>query len=383
MPVKRSPFRAAGFKQREGRSLSFRKPWGKNIVRGEEFNSILEGAFPIALAAARGIERTAGSIGLLRTEIIKGRVTSEEFFRGILAGGDEIDRQFALTTPTIGQAFTVINTGLVRSAEALNTISAPLAGFIRDVGLAITAMAGVEQQELVTPEQVGRIEFITDAIEGLRTTVVLLAATLGGRLLQSLVNSTAALGSQRAALIANLQASQATAALEARRAAQLVNRTRLELQAAAGTNAAAGAQLRLFQTTNALTGATDRLSAAQARLAAATSVSGRALSFLGGPAGVALLAAAAIFEITRRVREADEALRRALPSIENYRMSLENLTTAQLETQGIRDRRSVAKYQGRNTADAIRFGSVFGDDSLEGSGLRCRCALPRSARSRD
>ena len=110
-----------------------------------------------------------------------------------------------------------------------------------------------------------------------------------------------------------------------------------------------GAQLRLFQATNALTGATDRLSAAQGRLAAATSVSGRALSFLGGPAGVALLAAAAIFEIARRVREADEALRRALPSIENYRMSLENLTTAQLESGGFG-----IEDQLRNTRDEIR-----------------------------
>ena len=142
-----------GIQEARGALTQLSQSLGQNIVRGEEFNSILEGAFPIALAAARGIERTGGSIGVLRTEIIKGRVSSEEFFRGILAGGAEIDRQFALTIPTIGQAFTVVNTGLVRASEALGTIAAPLAGFIRDVGLAITAIAGVEQQQIATPSR--------------------------------------------------------------------------------------------------------------------------------------------------------------------------------------------------------------------------------------
>ena len=35
---------------------------GTDIVRAEEFNSILEGAYPIALAAARGIDEASGSL---------------------------------------------------------------------------------------------------------------------------------------------------------------------------------------------------------------------------------------------------------------------------------------------------------------------------------
>ena len=147
-----------GLQTARGALTQLSQTLGQSIVRGEEFNSILEGAFPIALAAARGIERVGGSVGKLRTEIIEGRITSEEFFRGILAGGEEIDRQFELTTPTIGQAFTVLRTGLIRSAEALNEISAPLAGFIRDVGLAVTVLGGVEQQQIITEEQTERIE---------------------------------------------------------------------------------------------------------------------------------------------------------------------------------------------------------------------------------
>ena len=99
-------------------------------------------------------------------------MTSEEFFRGILAGGEEIDRQFALTTPTIGQAFTVLRTGLIRSAEALNEIAAPLAGFIRDIGLTVTVLAGVEQQQIVTAQQSERIEAITTTFQVLRVAAI-------------------------------------------------------------------------------------------------------------------------------------------------------------------------------------------------------------------
>ena len=178
-----------GLDTARGALLQLSQTLGQTIVRGEEFNSILEGAFPIALAAARGIERVGGSVGRLRTEIIEGRVTSEEFFRGILAGGEEIDRQFALTTPTIGQAFTVLRTGLIRSSEALNEIAAPLAGFIRDVGLAVTVLAGVERQQIITEDQTERIEAITTAFQVLRVTVISLALVLAARLVRSLAVS--------------------------------------------------------------------------------------------------------------------------------------------------------------------------------------------------
>ena len=89
-----------GIAQARGALTQLSQTLGQSIVRGEEFNSILEGAFPIALAAARGLDAAGGSVGRLRTLVIEGRVSSEEFFRAIWRGGGEIDQQFALTTPT-------------------------------------------------------------------------------------------------------------------------------------------------------------------------------------------------------------------------------------------------------------------------------------------
>ena len=229
-------------------------------MRGEEFNSILEGAFPIALAAARGIERTGGSIGRLRTEIIEGRVSSEEFFRGILRGGAEIDAQFALTVPTIGQAFTVLRSGLIRASEELVNFSGPLAEFIRDIGLAISVMAGVERQQIVTPEQEARVMSITASVEALRVVVLATAVVFAGRFVRAL----------GAALV------------------------QIRFTATAMTSLRAG------------------------------------LSLLGGPTGVAFLAAFAIYEFVSSVRAQRAALRETVPDLDSFRESLERLTNAQL-----------------------------------------------------
>ena len=87
--------------------------FASGIVRAEEFNSILEGAFPLAQAAARGLDEASGSVARLRNLVIEGKVTSEAFFNAILKGGEGIDAQFANTQVTISQATTNINNSLI------------------------------------------------------------------------------------------------------------------------------------------------------------------------------------------------------------------------------------------------------------------------------
>ena len=87
--------------------------FASGIVRAEEFNSILEGAFPLAQAAARGLDEASGSVAKLRNLVVEGKVTSEEFFAAILKGGEGIDTQFENTQITISQAATNINNSLI------------------------------------------------------------------------------------------------------------------------------------------------------------------------------------------------------------------------------------------------------------------------------
>src|SRR5690606_33276322 len=69
-----------------GALLQLSQAMGSGIVRAEEFNSILEGALPIAQAAAAGIEEAGGSVAKLRQLVVDGKVSSEAFFRGFEAG---------------------------------------------------------------------------------------------------------------------------------------------------------------------------------------------------------------------------------------------------------------------------------------------------------
>lgn len=103
-----------------GALLQLSQSLGAGIVRAEEFNSILEGAFPIALAAANGLDAAGGSVARLRQLVIEGKVSSDDFFQAILSQTDELEAAFANTTPTISQAFTVLRNNLVATIGELD-----------------------------------------------------------------------------------------------------------------------------------------------------------------------------------------------------------------------------------------------------------------------
>lgn len=86
---------------------------GSGIVRAEEFNSILEGAFPVAQAAARGIDEAAGSVSRLRRLVIEGKISSEEFFNAILSQSEAVEEQLGGAVNTVGQSLTVLRNNLI------------------------------------------------------------------------------------------------------------------------------------------------------------------------------------------------------------------------------------------------------------------------------
>ena len=114
--------------------------FSSGIVRAEEFNSILEGAFPLAQAAARGFGETGISVGKLRNLVVEGKVSSEEFFKAILKGGEGLQAQFETTVPTVGQALTVLNNAFISFVGQVNEASgatASLAELLIDVATAL------------------------------------------------------------------------------------------------------------------------------------------------------------------------------------------------------------------------------------------------------
>jgi tape measure domain-containing protein len=113
-----------------GALLQLSQAMGAGTVRAEEFNSILEGAFPIAQAAARGIDAAGGSVAKLRQLVVDGKISSDEFFRAILSQTDQLEAAFANTVPTIAQAFGQLSdsfTMFIGQADSATGVSALLA----------------------------------------------------------------------------------------------------------------------------------------------------------------------------------------------------------------------------------------------------------------
>lgn len=90
-----------------GALLQLSQAIGMGTVRAEEFNSMLEGGYPILVAAARGIEETGGSVMKLRQMMLAGELSSKKFFEAILSQSDNLEKVFGRTVPTLSQAVRV------------------------------------------------------------------------------------------------------------------------------------------------------------------------------------------------------------------------------------------------------------------------------------
>lgn len=163
-----------------GALLQLSQALGSGVVRAEEFNSILEGALPLAQAAARGIDGYSGSVAALRAAVVEGEITSREFFEGILKGGTQTIEQAENATLTLAGAFTVLKNELtlyIGEASRSNGITATLSDAIRSLA---------ENLDRIIPAITAIIALI-----GARYTGLLLAAT-GATIANAAANAQAA-----------------------------------------------------------------------------------------------------------------------------------------------------------------------------------------------
>lgn len=118
----------------QGALLQLGQALGSGVVRAEEFNSILEGALPLAQAAARGIDGYGGSVSKLRAAVADGKITSQQFFAGVLKGGIQTIKDADKATLTLAGAFEALSSKLTvyvgQSAEA-NGVTGALAGGLK------------------------------------------------------------------------------------------------------------------------------------------------------------------------------------------------------------------------------------------------------------
>ena len=87
---------------------------GSARVQAEEFNSVNEGARPILIAVANGLDKAGGSVNKLKQLVNAGEVSGRQFFEAFLKGLPTIQAMAANATQTIDQGLTRVNNAFTR-----------------------------------------------------------------------------------------------------------------------------------------------------------------------------------------------------------------------------------------------------------------------------
>lgn len=165
---------------------------GQARVQAEEFNSINEGARPILMAVAAGLDEAGGSVSKLKALVNEGAVSGRQFFQAFLKGLPQIEKMAANSTQTIEQGITKVNNAFTRyigETDASLGASQRLVGGLNALAdnFDQTADIVLKVAGVIAGALVGRSVGLMIAKLGLATTVVArfaaalrAASTMGG-----------------------------------------------------------------------------------------------------------------------------------------------------------------------------------------------------------
>lgn len=300
-------------------------------LRGDEFNSVNEqgNRLMIALADSMGV-----SIGELRNMAAQGKLTTDVIVNGLLSQGDKIGQEFAKTTGTISQSLEVANNNITKFFGENATVKTGVKIFSESVislsenldslGTVLTVVAG-----FMGSRYVGALAMATSAkvadIAASRQQVIAENQTAQAALVAANSVQRKALADKEAAL-SSLALAQAEYNVAKGSAAEMLA---LDALVAAKSRASA-ASLALAQAENAQAAASARAATAASAASVGMGLARGALSLIGGPAGAAMLAGAAIFYFWQKAQQAREEALRFADSLDKVNASMKAMNNTQL-----------------------------------------------------
>lgn len=245
--------------------LQFSQALGSGVLRGDEFNSVMENSPGLAKALADGLQVP---ITALRGMAETGQLTADKLINALGKAAPEVAKQFAQLPVTVGQAFTQLNNEFTRyigEADAAGGATAKLAA---------------------------SIQFAAENFKPLAETALILAGVYGVTLLQGLVKSGAAmldnavaaraqaLAQQQAriAAVETLQTELQVARVRAITTKQLIEEARLQQALATTDKQQAIAVKQLEKSMLDYHNAVNLVNSKQAALAAATTSTATAMT---------------------------------------------------------------------------------------------------------
>ena len=318
------------------------------VLRGEEFNSVAEqgSRLMVALADSMGV-----GIGQLRKMAAEGKLTTDVVVKGLLSQGDAIGKEFAKTTRTMSQAFQEAGNNLTKFLGENTTIKSTVSAFSDAV---ITVSKNLDELSSVLT--------VIAAVVGSRYVGALAMATKSKVMMATASHqeSVATLQSARASeYAANMSVRKAQADLASARSA--VALAQAEYNVAKGTLAeataldnliakktlASKAAITLTQATQAQTAAMANSAAAARAASLSMGLLRGAMGMLGGPAGVAMLAGAAIYYFYQKSEQAKQEARDFADSIDQLTVKLKDLSYQEIarDSQDARDKQELLRLE--------------------------------------
>lgn len=297
-----------------------------NILRAEEYNSLVDGAGGLLTAMAKGLDVTRGE---LRQMMLDGKLTGEVITKALLKAGDSVDQLFNKTDTTVGQSLTVLSDSVTKFVGEAASGSGAATVLAESIGLLAKNLDLVADVALV-----GGVAMLT------KTIVAQTIATHG---------SIAASVTRRNSLLSELEAQARLTAAEARRTASIAQYTQMQLADAKATAARMTGIQRLAyvqatvipleakatQATAAHTAATNADTLAQEINNKARSRATMLLGMVGGPIGAITLGvaglAAGYMYLKNRTAEANAKLEEQGKVAEKTKKELLSLKGVQLD----------------------------------------------------
>lgn len=268
-------------------------------LRGDELRSVLEQLPAVADVIARHLGITRGELRQLGSE---GKITADVIIDAFQAAADELERDFATTTTTVGQSITGLGTATTKfiadlddATGATSTIAGSIGVLSDNVDVAAGGLALIGTRIAVgfASNRIDRIRQATEraaelrqeTLSGARATQVSSQADLRASLIEQ--------QRSRSKLI-RLRVLARESTLEVERTALLRQAQIIEAQLAAQTQNLAGARRNLAVSTNSVAAAQANISRSAGLRAARAAASGLSAALGGIPGTIALVGTAAV-----------------------------------------------------------------------------------------
>ena len=362
--------------------IQFSQAMASGVLRGDEFRSVAEQAPRLTQIMSDSLGVT---IGQLRELAYSGKLTSDVVIKSLSGAADTIDKEFSRTMPTFNQQWTVATNNLTK--------------FMGESQKTQGAVAALGQTFVALSENLGTVVTVGSALATVITARIITAMLAKTKASIAAAKASQMEAAQTAATTAVMQSSIGVTAQKAAadRAASLaaLQVARGSLAVAKGTAAEAGARLALINATRAhsaaivadvqarqaLNAALNATVPAASRAATAMSVLRGAMGLIGGPVGVAMLAAGAIYSYKASLEAGRAENNQFADSVDSVREKLMQMTEAQLAANAVKARAILPELEEKMKREQTALKSATETQKFYEAQLKRRAASGRDTAS--